>query len=204
MDVTIVDNERDREEVKRVLDGHADMSDGDITKDEWSNESKFPRKQWLMVEDEKAAQQSGYPFTVVDNREGECFVEGFSTLDGAILYLCDCHITCEDQESWDYHGAVKDRGGLDVKEYDEGKKWVIKCPIAVNGCGTFVFGYVKAIVPHGKAEEVFDENIRNAIHFNSEREANEVLARLDLPVYNRLMNTVCMQDEERGAACVSD
>ena len=55
----------------------------------------------------------------MDNREGECFVEGFMTLDGALLYLCDCHITCEGQEDWDYHGAVKDRGGLDVKEGDE-------------------------------------------------------------------------------------
>lgn len=119
MDVTIVDNESDREEVRRVLDGHADMSNGDITREEWRDESKFPRKQWLMVENEKAAQQTGYPFTVVDNREGECFVEGFMTLDGALLYLCDCYITCEGQEDWDYHGSVKDRGGLDMKEGDE-------------------------------------------------------------------------------------
>lgn len=119
MDVTIVDNESDREEVRRVLDGHADMSNGDITKEEWGDESKFPRKQWLMVEDEKAAQQTGYPFTVVDNRGGECFVEGFMTIDGALLYLCDCHTTCEGQDNWDYYGSVKDRGGLDVKERDE-------------------------------------------------------------------------------------
>lgn len=55
MDITIVDNESDREEVCRVLDGYADMLNGDITREEWGDESKFPRKQWLMVEDEKEA-----------------------------------------------------------------------------------------------------------------------------------------------------
>ena len=119
MDVTIVDSERDRKEVKRVLDGYADMSNRDITREEWGNEERFPRKQWLMFEDEKAAHQPGYPFTVVDNRDGECFVEGFSTLDGAMLYLCDCHFTCEHQDDWDRHGAVVARGGLGGKEHSD-------------------------------------------------------------------------------------
>lgn len=203
MDVTIVDNDYDRAIVKRVLDGHADMLNGDIAIEEWRNEEKFPRKQWLMVEDEKAAEQAGYPFTVVDNRDGVCFVEGFSTLDGAILYLCDCHITCERQSDWDYHGAVKDRGGLDEKEGEEDNKWIIKCPVRVDELGDFVFGYVKAIIPHGKADEVFDENIGNAIRFDSKEDADKASERLDLPVYNLLKTVVCAQDEERRLAHVS-
>ena len=116
MEITIVNNDADREEVMRVLDGHADMSNGDIDRFEWEDRERFPRKQWLIVEDERASILSSLPFTVVDNRAGECFVESFSTLDGALLYLCDCHTTCEHQDDWDYCGAVKDRGGLGPKE----------------------------------------------------------------------------------------
>lgn len=112
MDVTIVDNEIDRQEMYRVMDAHADMINGKISKEEWADESRFPRKQWLRAE----GFPGDLPFTVVDNRGGECFVEGFSTLDGAVLYICDCHITCEHQEDWDYTGSIKDCGGLDVKD----------------------------------------------------------------------------------------
>ena len=108
MNVTIVDNDIDRQEMRKVMDAYADMTNGDITKDEFG---KLPRKQWLdFDENEKAL-----PFTVVDNREGECFVEGFATLDGAILYICDCHMTCENQDEWDRFGAVRDHGGVDKK-----------------------------------------------------------------------------------------
>lgn len=112
MEVTIVDGKSDREEMYRVLDAHADMLNGDLSKEEWNNADKYPRKQWL----DFCEYNNDLPFIVVDNREGECFVEEFATLDGAILYICDCHITCEYQDEWDYMGAVRDQGGLDVKD----------------------------------------------------------------------------------------
>ena len=100
--------------------------------------------------------------------------------------------------------AKKEVTIVDVKECDEGKKWVIKCPIAVNECGAFIFGYVKAIVPHGRAEEVFDDNVGNAIHFNSMDKANEAAERLDLPAYKVEKNIACLQDEMREVSGVSD
>lgn len=117
MDVTIVDNDIDRDEVERVMDGHGRKLDGECP--DWDDTDQYPRKQWLFLSDMRG--DEGSPFIVVDNREGECFVEGFATLDGALLYLCDCHMTCEHQHDWDYTGSVKDRGGFDLKEGDEGK-----------------------------------------------------------------------------------
>lgn len=112
MDITIVDNEFDRKEMKRVMDGHAAKIDGECP--DWDDRNKYPRKQWLWFSDIKGGEHA--PFVVVDNRDGECFVEQFATPDGAMLYICDCHLTCEDQKNWDYFGAVKDRKGFDEKE----------------------------------------------------------------------------------------
>lgn len=49
--------------------------------------------------------------TVIDNRSHEAFTEDFNTLDGALLYALDVHCTTDDQEGWDYLGALLD--GLD-------------------------------------------------------------------------------------------
>ena len=111
MDVTIVDNEIDRHEMRKVIDARAAMIYGLITKEEFDN---LPRKQWLDFDEDERT------FTVVDNREGQCFVEWLATLDGAVLYICGFHQTSEDRDEWDYAGAVKDRGGVDVKE---GEGW---------------------------------------------------------------------------------
>ena len=53
MDITIVDNPTDREEMKRLLDGHADMINGDISKEAWNDTEKYPRKQWLDFDQEQ-------------------------------------------------------------------------------------------------------------------------------------------------------
>lgn len=188
MDVTIVDNEIDRQEMYRVMDAHADMSSGDLSKEEWNNRDKYPRKQWLdFDEDDKAL-----PFTVVDNREGECFVEGFSTLDGAILYICDCHMTCEDQADWDFMGAVKDRGGVDEKGDDN--EYVIKCPIGTCGA-SFVFGYAKKIVEDGRTEDVFTEKIDEALKFGSRRCAVKAAQKILPGRFDGIKNVVLVSDE---------
>lgn len=121
MEITICNNNQTRIEKKRVCDGYADLGDGKITLEDWADEDRFPRKQWLDVE--VNPQTDVASFIVVDNRSGDCFVESFDTLDGAMLYLCDIHTTCSGQHEWDYPGAVKERGSLDI---------VIKRPIALN------------------------------------------------------------------------
>lgn len=105
MEVTIVDNEIDAKEVQCVLGGYAEMINGDLSREEW--EADFPRKQWLKFE-----KGNSLPYIVVDNRDGQCFVEDFATLDGALQYLLDIHMTHEDQEDWDVNGRVKEIGGF--------------------------------------------------------------------------------------------
>ena len=195
MDITIVDNPKDREEMKRVMDGYADMVYGDISKKAWNDTEKYPRKQWLdFDEDEKA-----FPFTVVDNREGECFMAGFSTLDGAMLYICDCYTTCEDQDEWDYMGAVKDKGGLDEKGDNE---YVIKCPIGIRNM-QFVFGYAKKIVAGGATEEVFSEDIDEAVKFSRRKDAEKEALKLLPGSFDKIKNIVNVADEkaEKEGAC---
>lgn len=109
MNVKIVTNELEMAEVNRVLDGHAALLSDKITRKEWEDAVVYPRETWMyMIEND----DERMPFVVVDNREGECFMEQFATLDGAMMYACDVYLTGEHQESWDYPGSVKDRGNL--------------------------------------------------------------------------------------------
>lgn len=194
MEVTIVDGKADRDEMYRVMNAHADMLNGDLSKEEWNNADKYPRKQWLDFDDNSKA----LPFMVVDNREGECFVEGFSTLDGAMLYICDCYTTCEDQVQWDYMGAVKDRGGLDEKGDNE---YVIKCPIGIRNM-QFVFGYAKKIVAGGATEEVFSEDIDEAVKFSRRKDAEKEALKLLPSSFDKLKNVVLVSDERKDTTCI--
>ena len=112
MQVTIVDNEIDAKELECVIGGYAEMINGDLSKEEW--ESDFPRKQWLKYE--KGAE---LPYVVVDNRDGQCFVEDFSTLDGAMQYVLDIRMTHEDQMEWDKEGMIKQIGGFFNDEHSD-------------------------------------------------------------------------------------
>lgn len=112
MNVKIVTNELEMAEVNRVMDGHAALLSDKITRKEWEDTVVYPRETWLYIDKDEYKM----PFVVVDNREGECFVEQFESLDGAIFYACDVYLTGEHQESWDYPGAVKDRGNLKREE----------------------------------------------------------------------------------------
>jgi len=40
-------------------------------------------------------------WTVIDNRDHQCFTEDFATLDGAMIYASDLRTTCEGQIEWD-------------------------------------------------------------------------------------------------------
>jgi len=114
MNVRIVTDEFEMSLVKRVMDGRAALANGEIWMSEWNDQSVYPRDVFLFISDLRG--DEGAPFVVVDNREGECFVEQFSTLDGAILYACEVYPACENQKDWDYMGAVKDRGSLSRSE----------------------------------------------------------------------------------------
>lgn len=109
MEVTIVTTQAERDEMKSTLDGYADMGDGKMSKETFR--ASYPAKVWIDTELCKSY-DARLPFMVVDNREGECFCEDFVSLDGAVLYATDVHMTPEHQDEWDYPGAVKDGGDI--------------------------------------------------------------------------------------------
>ena len=112
MDLTIVDNDYEQAVVDRVMDAHAAYIDGECP--DWHDAEKYPRRQWLFFSGTRG--DEAMPYVVVDNRSGDCWVEQFATLDGALMYVTDVHLTCEHQNDWDYPGAMKDRGGWKEKE----------------------------------------------------------------------------------------
>lgn len=116
MNIVIVTTESERDEMKRTLDAYCEIAEGKISRNEFLE--KYPRKIWIDTEECSSETGDVLQFLVVDNREGECFAEGFDTLDGALLYATDVHMTPEHQEDWDYMGAVKDGGDI-VKRLEE-------------------------------------------------------------------------------------
>lgn len=107
MEITIVTQEWERDEYRKVVDAYGQVSCGSMTNEEYD---KLPRKVWVDLVNPGGRTSS--PFVVVDNRDGNCWVEEFKTLDGALLYATDCKITAEGQGDWDYMGALKDGGDL--------------------------------------------------------------------------------------------
>jgi hypothetical protein len=110
VNVNIVTDELEMSLVKRVMDGHAALLNGEILRSEWNDRSLCPRDVFLFISDIRGDESA--PFVVVDNRDGECFVEQFSSLDGALFYACDVYIGVANKGTWDYPGAAKDRGNL--------------------------------------------------------------------------------------------
>jgi len=107
MEVTIVTTKAERDEMKRTLNDYADLK---VSRKEFHE--KYPRKVWIDTEACSDNCRDILQFLMVDNREGDCFVESFDTLDGAILYATGVYMTTEHQEDWDYMGAVKDGGDI--------------------------------------------------------------------------------------------
>lgn len=199
MEVTIVDNPLDKAEANRTLDAHLEYICGNISREEWG---KFPRKQWLIFDGTSPCNE----FCVVDNRAGECFIETFRTLDGAMLYLCDCHMSTSYQSEWDYCGAVMDHGGFDKKDEGFGysekekKEYVVKCPIYLDqaaGGPKFVFGYAKCLDICG-TDEIFTTDIKEAIRFSSLQEACNAGKELLGRTFVKEHNVVLFEDELNG------
>lgn len=109
MELTVVTEESERKELHAAMEAYFHCIEGEAPFEEFHETA--PRKVWIDF-----VKGEGMPFLVVDNRDGEMFEERFETLDGAMLYACDCYITCERQTDWDYMGAVNDRDGLDEKD----------------------------------------------------------------------------------------
>ena len=170
MEVTICTDHSSRKECERVMVGRLDYGSNKISKKDWEDAKRFPRKQWLYSE---IVDNGAVRFTVVDNRDGECLVEEFATLDGAMLYLCDTYDTAEGSDAWDYAGAVKGHGGLgDFGPY------VIKCPLAFTDDRNFLFGYAKKIEPHGRTCECFVTDCSKALAFASRADAEFAARKL--------------------------
>ena len=120
MEITIVTTEEEREEYNKTLDARCDFVSNKITREQWEGS---PKKVWVDLVNPDGRTSS--PFIVVDNQDGNCWVEEFETLDGALLYATNCKLTPEDQEDWDYMGALKDGGDiierLNNRDLDESK-----------------------------------------------------------------------------------
>lgn len=101
MEVTIVSTPEELAEVRGVVDAYAEYIYGHITKEDFS---KKPRKVWVFMDKDTNREKFG----VCDNRDSECFVEYFETLDGAVLYATDVHYDTRHSDEWDYMGAVAD------------------------------------------------------------------------------------------------
>lgn len=107
MEIIIVTTERERDEYLKVIDAYGQVSCGSMTNEEYD---KLPRKVWVDLVNPDGRTSS--PFIVVDNQDGNCWVEEFETLDGALLYATNTKLTTEGQEDWDYMGALKDGGDI--------------------------------------------------------------------------------------------
>ena len=113
MELTIVSTKEEAAELARVDEAYSDYIAGKISKKEFKE--RTPRKVWLEVEDWS---RPGPCFMVCDNRDGECLVEEFFTLDGAILWASDVYTSTEKADEWDKVGQVAIHGSLVAKKED--------------------------------------------------------------------------------------
>lgn len=99
MKVTFVQNDKELEEVRRVIKAGLSLR-------------KPCRGTWVMP---PTLSKSPGMFTVVDSQDGQnVFVESFKTLDGAMLYALgvrDDVYDTPDGTTWDVHDAIKDVNG---------------------------------------------------------------------------------------------
>ena len=107
MEITIVTTEEEREEYKKTIDARCAFVSNEITREQWNS---FPKKVWVDLAHPFGITSPS--FLVVDNRDSNCWVEEFKTLDGALLYATDSKLTTEGQGDWDYMGALKDGGDI--------------------------------------------------------------------------------------------
>ena len=107
-------------------------------------------------------------------------------------------VYCAEKDGWDFMGAVKDRGGVDEKGDDN--EYVIKCPIRICG-DSFVFGYAKKIVENGRTDDVFTENIDEALKFGSRRCAVKAAKKILPGCFDGIKNVVLVSDERMVVEC---
>lgn len=107
MQVTFVNHEWERQEYRKVVEAYGVFSCGKMSKREYD---KLPRKEWIdIVGNDNGSRR----FLVVDNRTGDCWVEEFDTLDGAVLYATDVYSTPPKiKGNFDFEGAVGVYGSL--------------------------------------------------------------------------------------------
>ena len=98
MRIMLITSECERLRLSKLQDAYGEYIAGRLTKAEWDT---YPRETWL-----DCTGKSIKPFVVCDNRDGECFIEAFSSLDGAMLYASGVYPTAVDANKWDYEGAA--------------------------------------------------------------------------------------------------
>lgn len=99
MELVFVTDKFDRTEYQQAIEDYAS-----------GRRDQIPRKVWVdYIEDRDSLVGT---FVVVDNSTGDCWVEEFESLDGAVLYATQVRSIPEKDTEWDYPGAVKDVGDL--------------------------------------------------------------------------------------------
>lgn len=115
MTIEVVTDKHELEEFKQAMGTYFDHTLDDCRETE--SDGVPPRKKWLLVEGPEYKKS----YTAVDNSTGHFWTEGFSTLDGAMLYLTGVYTPSDDtpKDSWDYCGAVLERGGFAKDDEEE-------------------------------------------------------------------------------------
>ena len=75
-------------------------------------------------------------------------------------------------------------GGKSLKKFARGLKageagdFVVRCPMALDGANSFVFGFAKRITPHGLGSDVLTADLDKALRFKSKGEAEKAARKL--------------------------
>ena len=88
------------------------------------------------------------------------------------------------------------RGLRETQKRDAQKKdgkYVVRCPMYLDGPNKFIFGYAKRIDTHGLGKDVLTENLSKAVTFDSRDEAEKAARKLLGKTYHE-MNVVCVDD----------
>ena len=99
MNITLVTSQYERQQLSKMLDSYGDYVAGRLSRAEWDT---YPKETWL-----DCTGKTKQPFIVYDNHDGQCYVEAFASLDGAVLYASGVHLTDESAKEWDFEGSVR-------------------------------------------------------------------------------------------------
>lgn len=96
-------------------------------------------------------------------------------------------------------GFVFGEGGKSLRKFARGLKagetgdFVVRCPMALDGANSFVFGFAKKITPHGRGSDVLTADLDKALRFRTKGEAEKAARKL-LGIMYHEMNVARVED----------